>query len=232
MTNYSTQNDTLAESLPRIEADELEIIKGSVRVLESATLTIRSGVFAAVVGPSGSGKTSLLRALASLDPPASGDIKYSLPNVAERNSSSQNGLYPYLTYIPQTMSLWPHMTFRQNLLFATDQSEKVNHHMHALCDTLQLSPIIDRKPHNASQGQRQRFAIVRALLLHPTVLLCDEVTSALDEDLATTVWSMLKDFVSGGGAILASTHDARLVSQCDEVYSIAHRKLIQKEAGK
>lgn len=225
MTSPSLSNAATPESLVRITTSELEIVKGTATILHSINLTLAAGAFAAVIGPSGSGKTSLLRALASLDPPASGAITYCWL----KETDTGTGLYPKLSYVPQTIALWPHMTFRQNLLFATDQSAEVNDRLRQFCDHLQLTDLLDRKPQKASQGQRQRFALVRAMLLEPIVLLCDEVTSALDEDLAATVWSMLRAFVERGGAILASTHDARLMSLCDAVYQIKHNSLIQSE---
>jgi len=228
MTKTAPSDDARAEVPLRITTHDLQIVKGSVTVLQSINFNLRSGEFAALVGPSGSGKTSLLRVLASLDPPSSGAITYCWTD----GPNAEFRLYPSLSYIPQTISLWPHFTFRQNLLFATNQSFEVINRMHTLCDHLQLTPLLDRKPPKASQGQRQRFSLVRALLLEPIVLLCDEVTSALDEELAKTVWSILRDFVNRGGAVLASTHDGDLRSQCDSVYIIKHNSLMRTEFKK
>src|SRR4029077_16618454 len=118
---------------------------------------------------------------------------------------------------------WPHMTIRENMLFATKTSPQIPGKLERLCSYLEISAILDRKPAYVSQGQRQRCALVRALLLAPTILLLDEITAALDEDLAANVWTLLRSFAQEGGTILASTHGRRLAVACDFCIRIRNR---------
>src|SRR5207302_6204785 len=194
-----------------IQVCDLTLKKGDYTVLSDVSLILEKGRFVALVGPSGCGKTSLLRVLALLDQPASGVVHYWGKEPGPRNGIIWLGgdhFYPRITYVPQTLALWPHLTIRENMLFATNQSPQVCNKLDDLCRYLEISAVLDRKPLNVSQGQRQRCALVRALLLRPTILLLDEITAALDEDLARKVWKLLRSFARDGGSILASTHGA------------------------
>ena len=216
---------------PPIEVNSLTIKKGEHLVLDNVALTLEKGVFAALVGPSGCGKTSLLRVLALLDKPTSGTVRcWGCEYNGGVGSSQMDGesIYPRLNYVPQTLGLWPHLTIRENLLFAAPKTRAIIDKLREMCEQLDIVAILDRKPPNASQGQRQRSALVRALLLEPQVLLLDEMTAALDGRLASTVWSLLQTFARNGGVILASTHDTRLASQCDKSYRIRENSLIRE----
>ena len=94
-----------------------------------------------------------------------------------------------------------------------------------LIDVLQLEEALERFPRHVSQGQRQRAALARALVLLPRLLLIDEGTSALDEALAKKVWSYLRELAGRGTTILASTHDTRLADSCDAHYTIRSKTL-------
>ena len=218
-----------------IEVRGLTLQKGDYTVLSDISFVLEKGTFAALVGPSGCGKTSLLRVLAMLDQPASGVVHFWGRAPEPRNgtvSLAEGPFYPRITYVPQALALWPHLTIRENMLFATSGSTQVCSKLESLCAYLEIAEILDRKPPCVSQGQRQRCALVRALLLCPTILLLDEITAALDEDLAKNVWSLLRTFAEEGGSILASTHGARLASACDYSYRIRQKLLTRDKPSR
>jgi ABC-type multidrug transport system ATPase subunit len=212
-----------------VEICDLTLIKGDYTVLNNVSLTLEEGVFAALIGPSGCGKTSLLRVLSQLDRPSNGVIRFWGHEAERRNGTiwlEDRHFYPLVTYVPQTLALWPHLTIRENMLFATRGLLNTQSKLESLCEYLEIGELLDRRPPNVSQGQRQRCALVRALLLAPKILLLDEITAALDESLARNVWNLLRQFARDGGSILASTHGERLASACDYSYRIRDKAVI------
>lgn len=205
-----------------VDARGLRITKGSDILLNNIYIKLERGDFAALVGPSGCGKTSLLRVLSLLDQPTCGTVRLFGREYKSDAASSicHDSIYPRLNYVPQTLGLWPHLTIRENLLFATDGKSNTAMQLEHLCKLLGIATILDRKPQFASQGQRQRSALVRAMVLQPQVLLLDEMTAALDGKLASIVWDLLRTFANDGGVVLASTHDPSLALQCSKVYRI------------
>jgi molybdate transport system ATP-binding protein len=134
----------------------------------------------ALYGPSGAGKTSLLEVIAGLRKPARGTV--------ELNGRDVTHLPPRLRrvgYVPQDDALFPHMTVRQNIFYASRAKE------HAVVDVLELAPTLDRSVKQLSGGERKRVALARALLSDPEVLLLDEPLSGVDVALRDRVLEYL-----------------------------------------
>jgi molybdate transport system ATP-binding protein len=134
----------------------------------------------ALYGPSGAGKTSLLEVIAGLRAPTAGRI--------ELHGRDVTHLPPRLRrvgYVPQDDALFPHMTVRQNIFYAS----KENHH--AVIDVLELAPTLERSVRQLSGGERKRVALARALLSDPEVLLLDEPLSGVDIALRDRVLDYL-----------------------------------------
>jgi molybdate transport system ATP-binding protein len=148
-----------------------------------ATFEAEAGVIA-LFGRSGSGKTSLLRQIAGLSHPDSGQITYEnhvLVNVAQRVR-----IAPYkrhFGYVFQDARLFPHLTVRQNLDYGRTFSAKPKSRVDAdqILAILDLEPLLTRKPHHLSGGEKQRVAMGRALLSSPDLLLLDEPLASLDD---------------------------------------------------
>lgn len=134
----------------------------------------------ALYGPSGAGKTSLLEVIAGLRKPATGRIELHGRDVTQ--------LPPRLRrvgYVPQDDALFPHMTVRQNIFYASKAKA------HAVIDVLELAPALERSVKQLSGGERKRVALARALLSDPEVLLLDEPLSGVDVALRDRVLEYL-----------------------------------------
>lgn len=145
-------------------------------------LVIPDGQFTVFVGPSGCGKTTLLRLIAGLEDIDKGRLLIDGVDMA-RTSPAARGL----AMVFQSYALYPHMTVRANLGFALKVARKpariISAQVEAVAKTLDLEPLLDRKPAALSGGQRQRVAIGRALVRHPKAFLFDEPLSNLDAAL-------------------------------------------------
>lgn len=200
-------------------------------ILKDVSLSLESGEIVSVIGPSGAGKTTFLRAISLIDFPNSGSLK--IDNESYQFPITQTGSvrfpYPNLTVVFQQLFIWPHLTIRQNLTLPLkgNVDEK---HFEEMVGLFQMSPFLDRYPNEVSIGQRQRAALVRALLLKPNYLLLDEVTSALDIEQSHIILSHLKQIAERGVGIVFVSHALHLASKIsNKVIFLEDGKIV--EAG-
>jgi len=184
-------------------------------VLTDVNLTIEPGKITVLTGYSGSGKSTLLRCLSLLDSPDSGEIIvdddcYMFPN---SKTIHENKLYPKITCVFQQLYLWPHLSNRANIELALKLQDPtaiidINYYI----EVFGMKKFIDKFPNESSLGQRQRAALVRAMVLKTKYLLLDEITSALDPKNIVTVLSELLRYSQDDVGILLVSHDSRVVS--------------------
>lgn len=195
-----------------------------------ANFRVDSGEFVALYGPSGVGKTTLLRCLAGLDHPTSGEISVQAQgkNQIWFNSQQRIQLAPQhrrVGYMFQDYALFPNMTVRDNITFGL-RSGASRQRVDELLAMMELGGLQYQKPVTLSGGQKQRVALARALASEPAILLLDEPLSALD----ATIRARLQDEIlklqrSTGITTIMVSHDV------SEVYKLANRVLVM-EAGK
>jgi sulfate transport system ATP-binding protein len=155
---------------------------GQFTALQDISLTVPSGELVALLGPSGCGKTTLLRIIAGLETPDSGEILFNGQNARQNVQERQVG------FVFQHYALFRHMTVFDNIAFgltvkprsSRPSKEKIRSRVRELLSLIQLENIADRYPSQLSGGQRQRVALARALAVEPQVLLLDEPFGALD----------------------------------------------------
>ena len=196
---------------------------GAQTVLPPTNAVFRSGNLTTLLGPSGCGKTTLLRIIAGLETPDSGEIFF------EDNCvfSSEKGinLLPEkrgLGFVFQDFALWPHMTVFENVSYGLrargikdNLAGRVNDALH----TVRLDEFASRYPHQLSGGQQQRVAFARAIVIQPQCILFDEPLSALDAILREEMRIELKTLVKQLGiTALFVTHDqVEAMSMSDEI---------------
>ena len=155
---------------------------GSATVLAPIDLSIADGEFIVIVGPSGCGKSTLLRLIAGLEEPSSGSIAIGGRDVTHAAPADRG-----LAMVFQSYALYPHLTVAENIAFplkvARRPRAEVQARVAAVAESLDLTPLLDRRPAALSGGQRQRVSIARAIVREPQVLLLDEPLSNLDTEL-------------------------------------------------
>lgn len=183
-----------------IRLSEISKSFGKNQVIRPLSLTIGSGSFTTLLGPSGCGKTTLLRMIAGLETPDSGEIFFDDRCVF--SAKDRVNVPPEkrgLGFVFQDFALWPHMTVFENVAFGLrackDTSNLRERVMEAL-RTVELDQLADRHPHQLSGGQQQRVAFARAIVIKPSCVLFDEPLSALDAILREEMRHELKELVS------------------------------------
>ena len=179
-------------------------------ILKNINIKVPTNGITVLIGPSGCGKTTLLRCLALLEQPQSGEIHvddqiYTAPWA---NAETLNPPWPKLTAVFQQLFLWPHLTLRENILLPVRRlnAPDAQNALGALIEAFDMQDFIDNYPNEASLGQRQRVALARALMLKPRYLLLDEITSALDVEQIARILSYLKTLRGKDIGIFIITH--------------------------
>jgi len=180
---------------------------GDNLIIPHIDLTIADGEFITLLGPSGCGKTTLLRMIAGLEEPTSGQIFLDNEDVTT--------FAPYkrdVNMVFQNYALFPHMNVEENIRFGLTMKkvpkEEQNERINQVLYLTQLEDFRTRRPQQMSGGQQQRVAIARALVNNPKVLLLDEPLGALDYQLRKNLQIELKNLQRGLGlTFVYVTHD-------------------------
>jgi heme exporter protein A len=190
-----------------IDVDRLTRRYGSQVVLNNLRLVIAEGESVAIVGANGSGKTTLLRCLAALTRITNGEVRWFGQPAADTPASRR-----LVGMVAHDGFLYPHLTARENLVFAARMYAVPNPARQAdsLIQAAGLEPYAFRPARQLSRGIRQRLGILRALVHDPKILVLDEPFAALDA--AGTMWlcSTIQDLRRRGCTLCFSTHDLQL----------------------
>ena len=199
----------MAESILKIEHLKKEY--GGLHVLDDINLDVHQGEVIVIVGPSGCGKSTLLRCINALEEIQGGsitlhgkEIKKGSPSVTERRQK--------IGMVFQSYELFPHLSVIDNITLAPvkvqkRKKEEVKQEAMQLLERVGLGDKADSYPRQLSGGQKQRVAIVRALCMHPEILLFDEVTAALDPEMVREVLDVMLDLAKEGKTMLIVTHE-------------------------
>ena len=205
---------------PIVDIQQLRKSYGSNEVLKGIDLQVAPGEVIAIIGKSGSGKSTLLRCINGLEEFQSGSLSVDGQPLLHGNASAMRTLRQHVGMIFQSFNLFPHLSVGKNVMLAPGLVKKTapatgEAKARQLLTRVGLGEKFDAFPDQLSGGQMQRVAIARALAMEPSVLLCDEITSALDPELVGEVLRVVESLANEGMTLLMVTHEmsfARKVS--------------------
>jgi polar amino acid transport system ATP-binding protein len=184
---------------------------GENEVLKGIDLTVEPHEVVCLIGASGSGKSTLLRCVNLVEPIDAGRVVVEGEEITAEGVNA-NRIRRRIGIVYQSYNLFPHMTVLRNITLAPREALKqdraqAEENARKLLDRFGLLDRENEYPDRLSGGQQQRVAIVRALAMHPHLMLLDEVTSALDPELVAEVLAVIKELAREGMTMLIATHE-------------------------
>ena len=203
-------------------------------VLNKINFSIHKGEVVVIVGPSGCGKSTFLRCLNLLEEADSGDILLE-GKVINREKKNMHRVREQIGMVFQSYDLFPHKTVMENIILAPllvqkrDEGE-VRQEAEKLLERVGLKEKAKSYPRQLSGGQKQRVAIVRSLIMHPKVLLLDEITAALDPEMVREVLQVVLELAKEGMTMIIVTHEMEFAKAvADRVIFLDHGEIVEEE---
>ncbi len=211
----------------QVKIDSLVKEYGSLRALDSISISVEAGEWVALMGPSGSGKTTLINILGGLDTLTSGHV---IVDDVDLANLTEHDLVRYraekIGFVFQQFHLVPYLSALENVMLAQ--------YFHSVTDEAQAAEALKRVglgsrlthlPSQLSGGEQQRVAIARALINQPKLILADEPTGNLDEANEEIVIGLFRELHHAGHTILMVTHDPDIAQQADRRIELVHGHL-------
>ncbi len=221
----------MAEKLLMIE--HLNKSYDDLCVIKDMSLTVHKGEVVVVIGPSGCGKSTLLRCINGLEPVQGGRICLSGREI-KHGSRDLPMLRQKIGMVFQSYELFPHLSIIDNITLAPlkvqkRKKEEVEEEALSLLDRVGLKDKARQYPRQLSGGQKQRAAIVRALCMHPEVMLFDEVTAALDPEMVREVLDVMLRLAQQGRTMIIVTHEMQFAKAvADRVIFVDNGEIIEE----
>ncbi|CAL94883.1 amino acid ABC transporter ATP-binding protein [Azoarcus olearius] len=205
---------------------------GSNHVLKGIDLDVQQGDVVALIGRSGSGKSTLLRTINGLESIDKGELRVD-GTALHDGKGDLRALRQKVGMVFQQFNLFPHLTAGQNVMLAptvvkgTSKAEAEDIAKEMLLK-VGLADKFNSFPDQLSGGQQQRVAIARALAMKPKVLLCDEITSALDPELVNEVLAVVQQLAAEGMTLIMVTHEMRFAREVGNKLIFMHHGRIHE----
>jgi putative ABC transport system ATP-binding protein len=210
-----------------------------VIAMHDATMTVKYGEVVALLGPSGAGKSTFLTAVGLINPPTSGEV-YIGGHLILKGSVPSTNLKTFrrkhIGFVFQKSNLIPFLTALENVQVALEingsSPKAAKSRAMELLKELGMEERFDNFPAMLSGGQQQRVAVCRSLANHPSLILADEPTAALDSHLGRQVMELFRDIAhKHGTAVIVVTHDQRALDVFDSIYEMEDGVIKLKSTG-
>ena len=201
-------------------------------IINGMDFSVEKGQVVVILGPSGCGKSTLLRCINGLESIEEGEILLDGEVISNRKKD-MHIIRQKIGMVFQSYDLFPHMNVMENILLGPVKAQKrqraeVEAEASALLDRVGLPDKKNAYPRQLSGGQKQRVAIVRALCMHPEVMLFDEVTAALDPEMVREVLDVMMDLADQGKTMLIVTHQMRFArAVADRILFVDSGKILE-----
>lgn len=237
-TPVTSTSETTSQHAPLLQVRDLAMAYGDNQVLHGIDLTLEAGESVLLLGESGSGKTTLARSVAGLNPDYTGEVLLRdelLQHSSRKRTLEQRQDVQYIFQSPYS-SLNPRRTIGESLSVPMEMSGKLSRNeqralVEEILEAVQLDrSFYSRRPGDLSGGERQRAAIGRALVNAPSLLVCDEITSALDVSVQASILQLLSELRRQHGlALLFVTHNIALARHIATRVAVLNRGIIVDE---
>ena len=220
---------------PIVDITALRKSYGTNEVLKGIDLKVQKGEVIAIIGKSGSGKSTLLRCVNGLEVFQEGALSVNGKKLMHDSPTAMRELRQQVGMIFQSFNLFPHLSVGRNIMLAPTlvkarDAKTAEAQARKLLERVGLAEKFDAMPDQLSGGQQQRVAIARALAMEPQVLLCDEITSALDPELVGEVLRVVESLALEGMTLMMVTHEMAFARKVSDRVIFMHQGRVH-EAG-
>ena len=205
--------------------------ESEVRALNGVSLQIDRGEFVSIIGQSGSGKSTLMNILGCLDIPTYGDYHLDGTDITELSDRQLAHIRnKQIGFIFQGYNLIPALSARENvelpLIYQGLSGERRRERSEEALERVSMFDRADHRPSEMSGGQQQRVAIARAIATHPSIIMADEPTGALDSKTGLHVLEILHSLHQDGSTVLLITHDNGIAATAERIVRLSDGKII------
>lgn len=224
-----------SENIIEIKGLKKSYDNGQIKALNGIDLEIKKGEFVSIIGPSGSGKSTLLNMIGALDTASEGSI-----NVAGIDLTQTKDLSTFrsheIGFVFQLHNLIPNLTVLENvqipMLETSISSKAMEQRALELLKSVDLEDRVNQKPTKLSGGERQRVAIARALVNHPSIVLADEPTGALDSKTGDIILDLLKNLHKKENVTLVMvTHEPYVANMADRIITVRDGNILEEKVN-
>lgn len=215
-----------------IRAENIVKDYGDGAVINNLSLDLYKGEVLVLIGPSGCGKSTFLRCLNGLETIQGGKIFFEDEQLNKSGTNWAN-VRQKIGMVFQSYELFPHMSVIDNITLAPRKilgvkKEVAQKEAEGLLEKVGLLDKKDFYPRQLSGGQKQRVAILRSLIMHPQIMLFDEVTAALDPEMVREVLDVMLDLARSGMTMIIVTHEMNFAEAvCDRVVFLEHGSIVE-----